>query len=292
MDSKLLNTKDYELINQLSLAVKRRMSGLATGEQRSPVQGGGIEFADYREYQPGDDIRQVDWAVFMRLRRLLVKLCAEERELTLILMLDISKSMNFGLPDKLLIARRIAAMLAGIALQGGNRTGIILMGSELHELLPPGHSRLTLAGVVKALELVRPEQKVNPVTCIRQFTARYGKKCMVVMLSDLLFPEWSQVISGLAASGCESYMLQIMASEELDPPLIGEVTLVDLEGLGDVSLHIDQKMARLYRRELAGFLREIRQTCNREALGYTMVSSDTPLVRVLHHDLRKGGLLC
>jgi uncharacterized protein (DUF58 family) len=228
----------------------------------------------------------------MRLRRLLVKLCAEERELTLMLMIDVSSSMNFGTPDKLWVAKRIAAVLAGIALHSGNRAGVVLMGSELHELLPPGHSRPNLAGVVEALERAHPEQKINPKLCIRQFASHYGRKCMVVMLSDLLFPEWGQVISGLAASGCESYVLQIMASEELNPPLIGEVTLVDLEGLGEVSLHVDQKMARLYRQELVDFLKEIRQTCNRESLGYSMISSNTPLVQVLYHDLRKGGLLC
>jgi Uncharacterized conserved protein (some members contain a von Willebrand factor type A (vWA) domain) len=292
MHDKLLDAREYELIHQLSLVVKQRMHGLVTGEQRSPARGGGIEFADYREYQPGDDIRQVDWAVFMRLRRLLVKLCAEERELTLILMLDVSSSMNFGVPDKLWVAKRIAAVLAGITLQGGNRTGIVLLGSELRELLPPERSQITLAGVVKALERVCPERAVNPLTCIRQFAARYGRKCMIVMLSDLLFPEWSQAVSALAATGCESYVLQIMAAEELNPQLIGEVTLVDLEGQGEVSLHIDQKTARLYRQELARFLRAIRQTCNREALGYTMISSSTPLVQVLYQDLRKGGLLC
>jgi uncharacterized protein (DUF58 family) len=183
-------------------------------------------------------------------------------------------------------------MLAGIALHDGNRTGVVMMGSQLHELLPPERSRVTLAGVVKALAQVEPEEKVNPVACIRQLAARYGRKCMVVLLSDLLFPEWSQVVSGLAASGRESYVLQTMASEELDPSLLGEVTLVDLEGCGELSLHIDQQIIRNYRKELATFFREIRQTCHREGLGYTMISSNNPLVRVLHHDLRKGGLLC
>ena len=128
---KILDAKDLELIRQLSINAKRRIVGLATGEQRSLVRGSGIEFADYREYQPGDDIRQVDWAVFLRLRRLLVKLCAEEKELTLMIFLDTSRSMCFGQPEKFVQARKIAAILAGIALYEGNRAGILTMGRNL-----------------------------------------------------------------------------------------------------------------------------------------------------------------
>lgn len=292
MNNKLLDAREYELINHLNLIVKRRMSGLVTGEQRSPIQGGGIEFADYREYQPGDDIRQVDWAVFMRLRRLLVKLCAEERESTIIFMLDISSSMNYGTPNKLWIAQKLIAVLSGISLKSGDRVGVVLMGTKLHELLHPGHSQLTLNEVIKALEQVHPESNVKPLTCARRFATLYGRKCMVIFLSDLLFHEWNQVVQCLASSGCETYLLQILANEEFEPPLLGEVTLVDLEGLGEVPLHIDEKVAELYHKEVAFFLREIRQLCNRESLGYSMISSNTPLVQMLYQDLRKGGLLC
>jgi uncharacterized protein (DUF58 family) len=291
MNNKLLDAQEFELINQLNLIVKRRMNGLVTGEQRSPIQGGGIEFADYREYQPGDDIRQVDWAVFMRLRRLLVKLCAEERESTILFMLDISASMNFGTPNKLWIARKLIAILAGISLTSGDRVGIVLMGAKLYEQLPPGHSQLSFHEVIKALENVEPEQNINPLICAHQFATHYSRKCMVIFLSDLLFPEWSQVAKCLAASGCETFILQILANEEFEPPLLGEVTLVDLEGLGEVPLHIDQKVALVYQKELVQFLHEIRQLCNRESLGYSMISSNTPLIQMLHNDLRKGGLL-
>ena len=106
MEKRLLDAQDYQLIQQLSIAAKRRIAGLATGEQRSPHYGGGIEFADYRDYQAGDDIRQIDWSVFLRLRRLLVKLCAQEKELTLMILIDISRSMRFGKPDKLWMAAR------------------------------------------------------------------------------------------------------------------------------------------------------------------------------------------
>lgn len=292
MSEKLLDARDYQLITQLSLAAKRRVAGFAAGEQRSPSRGGGIEFADYREYQPGDDIRRVDWAVFLRLRRLLVKLCAEERELTLMLMLDTSRSMRFGQPDKLWAAARLAAVLAGIALHDGNRAGVVAFGPHLQEVLRPERRRTSLASVIGAVARLEPAATVDPVVCMREFAAHYARKTMAVLLSDLLFAEWAQVLGGLAASGCEGYVIQMLAPEELEPPFLGEVTLVDAEGLGEIPLHLGEEIARKYRLELAVFLREVRRACHRQNLWHTMLPSDRPLDRALHTSLRQGGPLC
>jgi uncharacterized protein (DUF58 family) len=292
MDKKLLTAQDYQLINQLSLVSRRRMSGLVSGEQNSPSRGGGIEFADYREYQAGDDIRRVDWAVFLRLRRLLVRLCAEEKELTLLVILDISRSMRFGTPDKLWISRRIAAVLAGIALQAGNRAGLMTLGKQLQELLSPEYNQVSLAGVVNALERIEPVDDVEPLACIRRFASRYSRKCMVVMISDFLFPEWNQVITGLAATGCESYIIHTMAPQELAPPQLGEVTLVDPEGMGEIALHVDYAMIQEYRRVLDGFLKDVHQASRRNGLGYSLAASDIPLTDIFYRELKKGGLLC
>lgn len=292
MEQKLLDNKELQLISQLSLVAKRRIAGLVTGEQHSPVHGGGIEFADYREYQPGDDIRQIDWSVFLRLQRLLVKLCAEEKELTLMLIIDNSRSMRFGNPDKLLVTEKIAAILAGIALNDGNRVGIATLGQNLTEIFRPERSRASLSAISKALLKIEPVETIDPVTCLRQFASRYGHKCLAVLLSDLLFPEWAKVIAGLAASGCEGFLIQVLSSEELEPAYLGEVTLVDLEGKGEISLHADSVTAQKYRRELASFLQEVRKTCHRNGLGHTMARTNTPLARIIHKDLRKGGVLC
>ena len=291
MSSKLLTAQDYQLIQQLSLVARKRMSGLVSGEQNSPARGGGIEFADYREYQAGDDIRRVDWAVFLRLRRLLVRLCAEEKELTVLVMLDLSRSMQFGTPDKLWIAKRVAAVLAGIAIYGGNRAGLISLGKQLQELISPEYNQLSLAAVATTLERVDPVDAMDPKACIRQFASRYSRKCMVVLISDFLFPEWSQVITGLAATGCESHIIHMMAPQELEPPQLGEVTLVDLEGMCEVTLHVDSVTSHEYRKVLDEFLRDVRKACQRQGLGYSLAASDIPLVDVMHR-LKKGGLLC
>jgi uncharacterized protein (DUF58 family) len=289
---KLLDAQDYRLLNRLSLAAKHRIAGLATGEQRSPVQGGGIEFADYRDYQPGDDIRRIDWAVFLRLRRLLVKLGAEEKELTLMILLDISLSMRFGAPDKLWLAARLAAALAGIALHDGCRAGIAACGPSLKEMVRPNRQRTGLAAIVKALEELEPLPGANLSKSIRQFSARYGRKCLMVFISDLLAPEWPATVAALSASGCEGYVLQLLAPEELNPPQLGEVTFVDLEDQSEIPLHLDRRLLERYRAELAGFLNEVRQTCHRMGLGHSLIPTDAKLSRILQNHLQKEGLLC
>ena len=292
LGERLLGARDYKLIEQFSLAAKRRLSGLATGEQRSPALGGGIEFADYREYQPGDDVRRIDWAVFLRLRRLLIKLSAEEKELTLMIILDGSRSMWFGQPDKARESARLAAILAGIALHGGNRAGILTLGPQLGEVIRPERSRTSMPALTAALSRLEPLEGINPAHCMKQFAAKYSHKCIVVLISDLLFPQWPQTLSGLANSGCEGYVLQMLAPEELDPSCVGEVTLVDLEDQSEVPLHIGRELTLRYRRELAAFIREIRRVCQRHGLRHTMVSTGMSLERVLYEDLSRGGLLC
>jgi uncharacterized protein (DUF58 family) len=283
---------DYELVKQMKLAVKRKVAGLATGEQRSPVKGGGIEFADYREYIPGDDVRQVDWSVFLRFRKLVVKLCAEEKELTLMVILDSSRSMNFGAPDKFRIAKRIGGILAGIAIQNGNRAGIVSLGKKLHEAVRPERNRVALTSLVRSLGALDPVEFADPSACVREFAARYGGKCVAVFLSDLLFPQWEDVIGVLAASRCESYVVQILDRTELDPPRLGELTLVDIEDGSEVPLHIDRETTRRYLKELDGFLFGVERLCKSRGIGYSLVPTDTALAGVFHQDLIRGGLLC
>ena len=95
----LLSEIEYELIQELSITSRQKFSGLISGEQRSHSRGNGIEFDDYREYEPGDDIRQIDWSIYLRLRKLLIKLCRIEKELTIMFMLDTSRSMAYGNPE-------------------------------------------------------------------------------------------------------------------------------------------------------------------------------------------------
>jgi uncharacterized protein (DUF58 family) len=261
---------DWELARGLSILSRKKLSGFATGEQRSPSTGGGIEFADYREYVSGDDVRLLDWTVYLRSRRLVVKLCAEEKELTLVAIVDVSRSMDFGTPNKLLFAKRVASILACISLRGGNRAGVVALGPNLLE----------------------SQERSEAEACLRQFAASYKNKCVAVLISDLLFPEWKGALDALSSSGCEAHVLHLLAPEELEPRDRGEVTLVDSEDGTETPLHIDEGLLARYSEALDSFTARVSGECSRRGLGFVRLRSDAKLAKVFHGDLVEAGVLC
>ena len=283
---------DYALAKGLSIRARRRLSGFAAGEQRSPATGGGIEFADYREYIPGDDARLLDWSVYLRSRKLLVKLCAEEKELTLVTLVDISRSMDYGSPSKLELAKRIASVLAGIALGGGNRAGVAALGQSLLEPVRPERMKLTMAGIARTVHSLVSAERSAPEACLRQFAARYGRKCVAVLVSDLLFPEWQRALDAIASSGCETYLVQVLAPEELDPPERGELTFVDMEDGAETPSLVDRRLLDRYRDALRAYLAKVRAECARRNIGYCLLPSDADLARVFNEDFKKAGIVC
>jgi uncharacterized protein (DUF58 family) len=283
--------RDFELAKNISLRVKRRIAGFAAGEQRSPATGGGIEFADYREYAPGDDIRLLDWSVYLRSKRLLVKLCAEEKELTLVVILDASRSMAYGRQRKLELAKRITAVLAASANLSGNRSGIAVLGPVLLEPLKPDRSKVTLSGIAKTVRSIACVESPSPASCIRQFASKYGRKCIAVLISDFLYPGWESAIRSFAASGCEAHVLHLVAPEEIDPPLRGEATLVDMEDLSETPIHADESLLSRYKRAMSEFITNVRSECVAGGMSCTLLTSDTPIERVFYEELRKGGVV-
>lgn len=283
---------DYALAQGLSIRARRRLSGFAAGEQRSPATGGGIEFADYREYAPGDDLRLLDWSVYLRSRRLLVKLCAEEKELTLVTLVDLSLSMDFGSPKKLELAKRVASVLGGIALRGGNRAGIAALGPSLLELIRPERKKLTLPALARAVHSLEALPRSAPEASLRQFAARYGRKCVAVLVTDLLYPEWMRCLDALAGSGCESHVVQVLAPEELEPEDRGELTLVDMEDGSETPTQLDEALLARYSSTLGSFLAAARSECAHRGLGYCLLRSDAQLARVFNEDFRKAGIVC
>jgi uncharacterized protein (DUF58 family) len=254
--------------------------------------GGGIEFADYREYVPGDDVRQVDWSVFLRFRKLLVKLCAEEKELTLMVLVDTSASMAYGTPTKLRMAQRVGAVLGGIALASGNRAGLLTWGDDLVEALPPIRGSRGVPRFVDRVGRLEAGGGNRPHDCARTFATRYHRRCLAVLLTDLLHPGWDQTLAGLAASGCETHVVQVLAPEEWEPPFRGEVTLVDQETGAEAPLLVDFPLLEGYRAEVDRWVAEVGTHCRAAGLGHTLLRSDGPLPRVFLEDFRKAGLVC
>jgi len=288
----LLDARDYALASSLTLAARRRLAGFAAGEQRSPSTGGGIEFAEYRPYAPGDEPRRIDWSLFLRWRKLMVKLAAEEKELTLAVLIDASRSMDYGSPGKLRYAKRLACILAGAALSGGNRASIAVMGASLVEALPPERGKLPFPELVKTVERIQPSAGSSPAACARQFSARYGGKCLALVLSDFLYPDWPAVVGSLGASGSDVLAVQILSPDELEPLPLGEALLQDSEDGDETPLHIDAPTAARYRDELAGFTGELRAACARKGMAWALASTERDPASLLKGELAGRSFIC
>jgi len=288
----LLTAGEWEAIRGLSVAPRRGLRGFAAGEQRSSFPGSGIEFAEYREYVPGDDARLLDWNVFLGSRRFLVRVAAQEKELALVVLVDASASMFSGEPSKALAAQRIGAGLAAIALGGGNRAGFFSIGSGLEELVRPERSRHGLAEYLGASASLEPARDFYPIEALSVFSARYANKCLPVLISDFLFPGWESVLRTLGAAGGSPFVVQVLSSEELDPSLSGEATLVDLEDGSEAAFFADPRLLSRYRAELDAHLSSVRRAAAASGVGYALASSDFDLLELFHGRFRAGGLLC
>jgi len=190
------------------------------------------------------------------------------------------------------MAKRIACVLAGIASQGGNRYGIAACGTELRELLRPGLTRLPLSSMVREVSRMPVGGGSSPSGGMRQFASRYGRRCLAVFISDLLYPDWPQTLAGLAASGCEAHAVQVLSPDEIDPPQRGELTLVDMEDDSEVPLHADAPTLARYREEMRALMAQQREQCAVLGIDYSQVLCDANLARVFRQDLRSGGLVC
>jgi uncharacterized protein (DUF58 family) len=200
--------------------------------------------------------------------------------------------MAFGTPSKLDLAKRIAAVLAAIAFQGGNRAGISVLGPTLLEPLRPDRSKVTLSGIARTVRSIAPVDDASPASCVRQFASEYGRKCVAVLVSDLLFPGWAKTLRALAGSGCEAHVVHVLAPEEISPNVRGETTLVDMEDGSEAPVHADDDLLDRYDRAMSEFMSGVRSECASGGMSCTLVASDSPIERVFLESLRKGGVVC
>lgn len=288
-----------ELLARLArfrLANRHRVQGRFAGVHRSRRLGQSLDFADQREYVPGDDPRALDLNASRRLGRLLVRLYEAEDEASVRVVVDLSASMGFG--DKLRIARQVAAAFAALAAGGQDRVRVLLAGA------PGGvdggpwfRGPSTLAAVTHRLLADAPPSgedeppgRADLVAAIRQAHGE-GPAGPVVLVSDLLFPEWADVLQALAAGRGDAVVVQVLAREEVDPSLDGDLRLVDAETGEDAEVGVDDATLARYRRALDQWLDDVAATASSHGIGVARTVDDADVGDVLLTDLRALGVM-
>ena len=268
-----------EILKQVkSLALRTRglVDTLLTGEYRSVFRGQGMEFAEVRAYEPGDDYRAIDWNVSARLGAPYIKTYTEEREVTLFLVVDRSGSTVVGDPvSKADRAVEVAAVLALAAAREHDRVGALTFTDRVEHIVPPAKGRRHALRVIRDLLAFRPEgQQTDLVTALHRTARLLKHRAIVVVLSDFLAPGWDSPLRQLAARH-QLFAVTVDDRRELQPPLSGWMTFTDAEAGGRALVNLGDDRVRRRWIAAAGRARQVRAERLRAAGAYEVALATT-----------------
>ncbi len=277
-------------------ALRLRAPGSATalqqGDRRSPFRGRGLEFADYREYDPGDDLRLVDWNVYFRLGTALVRQFNEERSLSMRLCVDVSASMGFGEPRKADHAAQLAATLAMIALSRRDPCVLTCYGGEGRGLRARAVNLDGLPELLHLLERVEPNGRGDAHA---QLVAQLGsgRSDRLVLLSDLLCEddERDAVLRLCAASCPRPIVLHVLGADELAPDLDGVERVIDSETGEQLMIREGKDATKAYQAALAAWLAAIDTRCRTLGIQYVRVDVSEAVRTLVEGALYRGQVV-
>jgi uncharacterized protein (DUF58 family) len=279
-------------LDELSIVSRRLSVGQAKGERRTLRKGSGVEFMDYRPYTVGDDLRYVDWNIYSRLDRLLLKLYVEEEDVCLHLLVDGSGSMGFGEPPKLEYALRVAAALGYIGLANLERVALGLFTNDATRTLRPLRGHGQIMPILEFLSDVEAAGSTALNRCLAGYALRSRVPGVAVVLSDLLDPGgYTEGLKALLHQRFEVFVLHVVSEDELDPSLQGDLTLVDAEGGDTREVSLDRWALERYQERLRQHFEEAERFCSRHGIDYLRTSTAIPFQDLILRHLRRGGFL-
>jgi uncharacterized protein (DUF58 family) len=258
------------------------------GIRRSVRRGQSVEFTDYRDYALGDDLRALDWNVYARLERLFIKLFIEEEDVTVHILLDASASMATGSPDKLLFGKRAAAALAYVGLASYDRVGLAVLQGRVARRFPAVRGTGRVFQVLADLSGISASTGATDLAAAaRHYAAQLTQRGPLILISDLFDPNAERVVSELAGTRCEVALLHTLSPDELDPPLEGDLRVVDSETGDGVDITADLYTLDAYRQRLAEWQARLEQVSTKRRVSYVPTPTTLPLAELVFAELRR-----
>ncbi len=290
----LLETDFLRRLERLEIAARKVRRGVRRGERISRRRGHSVEFADHRPYARGDDLRFLDWNIYGRLGRLMLKLFLDEEDLTVHLLVDASNSMEFGEPTKLLYAQRVAAAVGYVALAGQCRVRPTLLRTGGGGPDSAGYLR-GMGSAPRLLDFLAGAKAGGPNALrdgVRRFASQVRPKGVVVLVSDLMDRDGvDEALSALARGPGDAYAIQILDPFELEPSLEGEFRLVDSEDGSRAEVSVTPDLREAYGRRLDAYLNAVDAACRRRGIRRMLASTTVPFEQLVLEVLRTRGLL-
>lgn len=282
------------LLRRLEWQVLRRLDGRLQGDYRTLFRGEGIDLRDLREYEPGDDLRHIDWNVTARTDVPHVRTYAEDRELTAWLVLDRSSSMGFGrvTRPKQLVSAEFATTLALVLARGGNRVGAVLFGDTVERTMPPRHGRGQVLALARALQSP-PTPSHEPTdlgAVLRAVGGMARQRALVLVVSDFVTrPGWERPLTMLARRH-EVVAIQVVDAAEGDLPDAGLIAVADAETGEQVLVDTGDAEFRKRLRELTiARQRQLVETVARAGIPLHVLATDEEIVGALLRMARLRG---
>jgi uncharacterized protein (DUF58 family) len=292
VDSTVFDEAFLRQLERLLVLMRSPVRGGLKGGRRSVKRGQSVEFADYRDYALGDDLRQLDWNVYARLERLFVKLFIEEEDVTVTLLVDASASMMAGHPQKLLFAKRTAAALGYIGLASEDRVTVSALTGRIARRRPAMRGSGRVFRLLADLSAIEPiAGRTDLLATVRHAAAELHGRGVVILLSDLLDPAADKVIRELAATGSELILLHILSPEELDPQIEGDLRLVDAETGDGVDVTVDLSTVDAYKTRLGAWKASFADLAAKRRASYVDLPSDANLANLMFNELRRRRVL-
>src|SRR5436309_787058 len=288
----LLDPQFLARLEQLELVSRKIFLGRMKGERRSKRKGQSVEFADYRNYVIGDDLRFLDWNLFARLDRLFIRLFMEEEDLHFYLLIDNSLSMDFGTPTKLHYARQVAAALAFIGLVNLDRVVIEAFNDRLTQSMPAARGRRSFWRVLDFLGKLEPVGPSDLSQALRTFSIKCSGKGVVVILSDFMDKGgYEEALRYIIARQMDIYAIQILSQEEIEPEVVGDLKLVDVEDDDVAEITVSRALLDRYKKNLAAYRAALYEFCTRRGVTCLFTSNRVPFETLVLTYLRQRGLV-
>jgi uncharacterized protein (DUF58 family) len=282
--NRFIDPKVLIKIQNLELVARTVVEGFVQGLHRSPYTGFSVDFASYRSYQPGDEIRRIDWNVFARSDRLYIKLYEGETNTRVLVMLDISGSMNYGSGDikKIDYARILAACLTYFAHHQRDGVGLLTFDTDIRAHVPSSRRRGQLLTILSEIDRIQPSQQTEfrkPLRFLAEYLTRRG---LIVLISDL-YDEPDNIIAGLKAlraKGNDIIIFHIMDNFELTFPFEDMAQFEDMETKRKLHV-IPEYLRKQYLTILNDHMERIRKELSGNRIDYVLMDTSKPLDRGL-----------
>ncbi len=275
--SQLFDNEFLKKIERLAITSKIIMSDGAAGNRKSRSRGSSVEFSDYREYAEGDDYRRIDWNAYGRFEKLFIKLFMEEREARVHILLDTSRSMDWGEPNKSFASRRLAAALAYISLSNYDSVSLVALSNRTEKVKLPIRGKNSFTQVLDFLENIQYNSSTDLVSALKDMNMK-SERGISILISDL-FSEGNllDVIKYLQIRKQEVYICHVLSPQEINPEIDDSLRLIDMETGEAIEVTYSQLLMKTYRKVYNDFISGIERLCFKRGVEYMLMDSSMPL---------------